>query len=386
MPAPGAQGIAAALRSVIVFAVVVTFAVLPFPAEDFRATGWLLVPALLPAAAVLVRRRAPFVALGASLFCAIVLAFAGVVSPSALLAAAFSCYTLVDLRGRLVGAAGVVAAAVVVFFSNGLAMDGDLFDSAALQFVLFLLLAGALGDAARSRREFVAVMTERAERAEQSRDDEARRRVMEERVRIARDLHDVVAHQISVISLNAGVASSAVESRPERAREALTTIRSASRTVLTDIGGLMSLLRADDGDDPSDLRPQHGLADLDALIERFEEVGLRVDLRREDDTVAMSPASDHVAYLVVQEGLTNAHKHGAQGRVAVTVRAVDEALALTVANPVDPSVVRSSPSGHGLRGLRERVSAVRGEVAVESTGEDFVLSVHLPTNGRSIRA
>lgn len=107
------------------------------------------------------------------------------------------------------------------------ALDGDLFESTALQFVLFVLLAGALGDAARSRREFALAMTERAERAEQGREEEARHRVAEERVRIARDLHDgLLAHQISVISLNAGVASSALETRPERAREALTTIRS----------------------------------------------------------------------------------------------------------------------------------------------------------------
>jgi signal transduction histidine kinase len=264
-------------------------------------------------------------------------------------------------------------------------MGGDLFDATALQFVLFILLAGALGDAARSRREFMEAMTERAERAEQSRDDEARRRVTEERVRIARDLHDVVAHQISVISLNAGVASSALESRPERAREALTTIRSASRTVLADIGGLMSLLRSDDAGDAPDLHPQHGLADLEALVERFEDAGLRVQLHRAVDSVSLSPASDHVAYLVVQEGLTNAHKHGADGTVAVTVGVVDDALALTVTNAVEAGAVTSSPSGHGLRGLRERVAAVRGEVSVDRSDGEFVLAVRIPTNERSVR-
>lgn len=386
MPTPGGRGIAATLRDVIVFAVVLTFAVLPFPDEDFRASGWLLVPALLPAAAVLLRRRAPLLAIGASLVCAIVLASAGVVSPSALLAVAFSCYALVDLRGRLVGAIGVLTTAVIVFLAIGFAMDGDLFDSTALQFVLFILLAGALGDAARSRREFVAVMTERAERAERSRDEEARRRVTEERMRIARDLHDVVAHQISVISLNAGVASSALEVRPERAREALTTIRSASRTVLADIGGLLSLLRSDDADDTSDLRPQHGLADLDALVERFTDAGLRVDLRAAPGRASLTPASDHVAYLAVQEGLTNAHKHGAGGTVAVTVGVVDDVLVLTITNPVVPGERASSPSGHGLRGLRERVTAVRGDVSSERSDTEFVLDVRIPTNEGSLHA
>ncbi|MGH3690775.1 MAG: sensor histidine kinase [Microbacterium sp.] len=386
MPVARTRGIAAPLRDVSIVAVIVTFAVLPFPDEDFRASGWQMVPALLPAAAVLLRRRLPFVALGVSVACAVALAAAGVVSPSALIAAAIVCYALVDLRGRRIGLIGVIAASVLVFLSNGWAMGGDLFDATALQFVLFILLAGALGDAARSRREFMEAMTDRAERAERSRDDEARRRVTEERVRIARDLHDVVAHQISVISLNAGVASSTLETRPERAREALTTIRSASRTVLTDIGGLMSLLRSDDADDAPGLHPQHGLANLGMLVERFTDAGLRVSVHRAVGAVALSPASDHVAYLVVQEGLTNAHKHGADGTVAVTVRVVDDALTLTVTNPVRPPDAASSPpSGHGLRGLRERVSSVRGDVLIDRTDEEFVLTVRIPTNERSVR-
>ncbi|MDF2507972.1 MAG: sensor histidine kinase [Microbacterium sp.] len=374
------------MRDVVVVAVIAVFAVLPFPDTLFRATGWELILALLPAASMPVRRRAPFITLGIGLSCGVALAAAGVVSPSALLATAVSCYSVIDLRGRRIGLVTVLGAAGVVFFSNGLALRGDLFDSTTLQFVLFVLLAGALGDAARSRREFAAAMTERAERAERSRDDEARRRVSDERVRIARDLHDVVAHQISVISLSAGVASSALETRPERAREALTTIRSASRTVLSDIGGLMSLLRADDPGESGDLRPQHGLADLDELVRRFGEAGLRVELRRSGDGVSLSPASDHVAYLVVQEGLTNAHKHGTDGTVIVTVGRDADALILTLANPVAVDDIDSSPSGHGLRGLRERVSAVRGDVSMVRTDEEFRLAVRIPAAGRSIRA
>mgnify|MGYP001580959734 CR=1 FL=1 len=370
--------IAAPLSDAIAVAVVVVFAVLPFPEELYRAGGLLLIPALIPAAAMLFRRRVPLGALAVSLVCAVGLATAGIVAPSALLAAAISCYSVVDRHGRLIGTVSVAVAAVVVFFSNGLALDGDLFESTALQFVLFVLLAGALGDAARSRREFALAMTERAERAEQGREEEARHRVAEERVRIARDLHDVVAHQISVISLNAGVASSALETRPERAREALTTIRSASRTVLADIGGLMALLRSDDADDMRSLRPQSGMAALEALVERFTEVGLHIDLDRAESAVVLSPASDHVAYLALLEGLTNAHKHGADGAVAVSIRSDDDALVLTLTNARRASPADSTLSGHGLRGLRERVTAVRGHVSTEDTGGRFVLSVRIP--------
>lgn len=376
-------GIAAPLSDAIAVVVVVVFAVLPFPEQIYRVGGLLLIPALIPAAAMLFRRRLPLVALGVSLVCAVVLAAAGIVAPSALLAAAISCYSVIDRHGRLIGIASVTAAAVVVFFSNGIALDGDLFESTALQFVLFVLLAGALGDAARSRREFALAMTERAERAERGREEEARHRVAEERVRIARDLHDVVAHQISVISLNAGVASSALETRPERAREALTTIRSASRTVLADIGGLMALLRSDDAEDVRSLHPQSGLAELDALVARFTAVGLHVDLNRAETTAALSPASDHVAYLVLLEGLTNAHKHGADATVAVSMGTDDDALVLTLSNPLRAEPSGSTVSGHGLRGLRERVTAVRGQVSIDDTDRRFVLSVRIPTTGSS---
>jgi signal transduction histidine kinase len=382
MPAPRPPGIAAPLGDLIAVAVVVVFAVSPFPDEAFRATGWLLVMALVPAAVMPLRRRRPLLVLSVSLLCAVVLAFAGILSPSGLIAVAISAFAVVDRRGRWVGIVTVSAAMTIVFFSNAIPLDGDLFDARALQFVFIIALAGALGDATRSRREFVSAMTERAERAEQGRDEEARRRVAEERVRIARDLHDVVAHQISVISLNAGVASSALETRPERAREALSTIRRSSRAVLADIGGLMALLRSDDPDDLRDLHPQVGLAGLDGLVTQFREAGLDVVLQDDPDRAALSPASDHVAYLVVLEGLTNAHKHGADGTAVLSVDAGGDSLRLVVLNQVVPETDPvSDEDGHGLRGLRERVLAVRGDVELSRADGVFRLDVRIPIDG-----
>ena len=382
MPAPRPPGIAAPLGDAIAVVVVVLFAVSPFPDDAFRASGWWLVVALIPAAVMPFRRRLPLVVLAVSLLCAVALSFTGVLSPSALIAVAISAFAVVDRRGRLVGLVTVSAAMAVVFGSNAIPLDGDLFDPRALQFILIIALAGALGDATRSRREFVSAMTERAERAEQGRDEEARRRVAEERVRIARDLHDVVAHQISVISLNAGVASSALETRPERAREALSTIRRSSRTVLADIGGLMALLRSDDPDDLRDLHPQVGLAGLDELVTQFRAAGLHVDLQDDPDRSTLSPASDHVAYLVVLEGLTNAHKHGADGSAILRLSAEDGSLRITVANRVvAASDAVAEGGGHGLRGLRERVVAVRGEAQTARTGDTFHLGVRIPLDG-----
>lgn len=382
MPAARPPRIASLFGDVLAVLIVTLFAVSPFPDDGFRADGWLLVVALLPAAAMPFRRRFPLVALGVSLACAVFLALAGVVSPSALIAVAISAFATVERRGRLVGITAVGAATVIVFFVSAIPLGGDLWDARALQFVFIIALAGALGDATRSRREFVIAMTERAERAEQGREEEARRRVAEERVRIARDLHDVVAHQISVISLNAGVASSALDLRPERAREALSTIRRSSRTVLADIGGLMALLRSDDPEDVDDLRPQRGLAGLDALVAQFREAELRVELQDDPDRPELSPASDHVAFLVILEGLTNAHKHGAGDAALVRIRTEQDSLRLTLVNPAAAEARAPAASGgHGLRGLRERVVAVRGDVQTGRVGEEFRLDVWIPLEG-----
>lgn len=356
------------------------FGVIPFPDDLFRVRGPMLVIALLPVAMIPLRHRWPIAALGFSLACNVAIAFTGVLSPSTLLAVAITAFSVAGRTRRIVGIPCVVATVLVVFVVNAVPLGGNLFDSRALEFVMFIVLAGALGDATGSRREYIAAVTERAERAEQGRDEEARRRVAEERVRIARDLHDLVAHQISVISLNAGVASSSLEKRPERAKEALTTIRSASRIVLTDIGALMSLLRSEDADEQLDLHPQVGLAGIDDLISRFQEVGLLLELRREQAGFALSPATDLVAYLALKEGLTNAHKHGAGGRTVVDIRSVDGAVLLTVRNPLRDEEPETVPSGHGLRGLRERVAAVRGQAQTMRLDGEFRLIISVPTD------
>lgn len=382
---PRAPGIAAPVGDVIAIAVVVILGILPFPDENSRSHGLLLVVALVPAAVMPFRRRWPIAALSVSLACAAALAFAGVLAPGALIAVAITAFSATDRLQRLIGILAVGVATVTVFLTNAVALDGELFDSRAMQYVLFILLAGALGDAARSRREYASAMRERAERAEKGREEEARRRVAEERVRIARDLHDVVAHQISVISLSAGVASSSLESRPDRARDALTSIRSASRTILSDIGALMALLRAGAGEQQDYLHPQAGLGQFDELVSGFVDAGLRIDLDRASTNAPLSPAIDHVAYLALQEGLTNAHKHGAGGRVAVRLFTTDEAMHLVLSNPVREKQAAGSPSGHGLRGLRERVAAVGGRVDTTLVDGHFRLEVRVPTDEGALR-
>lgn len=379
MPTTRARRDGFGMSDLLAVALIVFFAVLPFPDETFRAEGMLLIPALAPALIMPFRGRWPITALVVSLACVVAVAASGSISPSALLAVAIACFAVVDRLGRRIGLLSLGISVAVAFLADAWALGGDLLDATALQFILIIVLGGALGDTARSRREFIAAMTERAERAERSRDDEARRRVAEDRVRIARDLHDVVAHQIAVISLNAGVASTSLETRPERAQEALATVRNASRTVLADIGGLMTLLRAEPDDDQGELRPQSGLGDLETLLSGFRAAGLRIDLRDPHRGFALSPAGDHVAYLVLHEALTNAHKHGRGGTATVALRAEGAAVHLTIVNPAADDASSPLRAGHGLRGLQERLTAVGGAMHVGSDGGVFSLEAWIPT-------
>lgn len=379
VPSLLAKNLRAHGSDLVAIAVVLCFAVVPFPAEVFRAQGFLLILALLPAAGIPLRRRWPIQVLALTLGCTFFLALLGVLAPSALIALAIVSYSVTERTPRLLGSTCVGATALVVFAVSALPLEGELLDSRALQFVMFIILAGALGDAARSRREYITAVTERAERAEKGREEEARRRVAEERVRIARDLHDLVAHQIAVISLSAGVASSSLATQPEKAQEALTNIRTASRTVLADIGVLMALLRAEDAGEQRDLEPQPGLNQLEDLLSRFAEVGLQVNMRRESGVTTLSPAADHVAYLALQEGLTNAQKHGEGQRAEVDIHMLNGAVVLAVSNPLRQNSVPPGPGGHGLRGMRERVGAVRGRVETARSDGQFQLTITVPT-------
>lgn len=259
------------------------------------------------------------------------------------------------------------------------------FEPQVFMFAAATAVATALGDSTRSRRDYAASMRERAERAERSKEAEALRRVAEERLRIAQDLHDTVAHRISIISLNAGVASAALERKPERAKEALSAIREASREVLADIGVLLRYLRdSEKGPDNQQLStmPQPGLHQLDRLIAEVENSGLKVDTVTTGELGLLGPTGDHVAYRVIQEGLTNVHKHGSGGVAAVEIEIGPQTSTITVTNPVAEHSRNQpgAPSGNmGLLGLRERLSAIGGSLRHEQHGGTFTLSATFPT-------
>ncbi|WP_243392991.1 sensor histidine kinase [Microbacterium testaceum] len=359
---------------IAVLVVVPTFAPVPFP--ELRPSSPLVCALVLaPAVLLPLRRRLPRSVLIACIALYVTALALGTLAPGAALAVVIAAYGMADRLTRREAApvaipavAGLVAAGIVIELTTGL-------DTRFLQVGLAVALAGALGDAARSRRAYVDAVIERARRAEQTREAEARRRVTEERLRIARDLHDAVAHQISVISLNAGVATSTLEARPERAREALATIRTASRDVLAEIGSLLAVLRAPD---ESGSREQPGLARLGDVVESVRVAGFDVVVRDELAPDVLPLTLDIVAYRVVQEGLTNALKHGTGRRAHVLLRRVDDAVEVVVTNPLDRPVEEPTASGFGLVGLRERVESVGGNLQAGVAPGGFRLAALLP--------
>ncbi|MEW1724168.1 sensor histidine kinase [Streptomyces sp. NPDC093109] len=258
-------------------------------------------------------------------------------------------------------------------------------------------MASTAGDAVRSRRAFVDAIRERAERAERTRDEEARRRVAEERLRIARDLHDVVAHHIALVNVQAGVASHVMDRRPDQAKEALAHVREASRSALNELRATVGLLRQS-GDPAAPTEPAPGLAHLDGLLDTFRNAGLPVEFlvggpgpRRE-----LPAAVDLAAYRIIQEALTNVRKHAGTGAKAeVSVVRIGSTVEVTVldhggdsgtGDPRAPASPAPAPDsgGHGLIGMRERVTALGGTLtAAPRYGGGFRTQAILPVDGRT---
>ncbi|KOG31861.1 MULTISPECIES: sensor histidine kinase [Streptomyces] len=250
-------------------------------------------------------------------------------------------------------------------------------------------MAAAAGDAVRSRRAFVDAIRERAERAERTREEEAGRRVAEERLRIARDLHDVVAHHIALVNVQAGVAAHVMDKRPDQAKEALSYVREASRSALDELRATVGLLRQS-GDPEAPTEPAPGLAVLDGLLDSFRKAGLPVSVAvtRADGDKPLPATVDLAAYRIVQEALTNVRKHaGPDAEAEVSVVRVGRTVEITVLDNGAPRTGAAQPEasgGHGLLGMRERVGALGGTLtAAPRYGGGFRVQAILPVTSRT---
>ena len=228
-------------------------------------------------------------------------------------------------------------------------------------------LAVAAGEASRNRRAFQAEALLRAQE-----------RVTAERLRIARDLHDSVGHHLALINVQAGVAGHVLSEEPTPVRETLDQIRQSARSALDELRDAVGLLRRPD-EPAAPVEPAVGLAGLDDLLATFERAGLRITCRR-DQCLPLPPATDVVAYRVVQESLTNVRKHAGEVDVRLVLRRSGTSLTIVVENdgpPVEPG--RRTAESHGLAGMRERVAAIGGSLAAGPRPlGGFRVSCHLP--------
>nr|WP_269328726.1 histidine kinase [Kineosporia babensis] len=242
--------------------------------------------------------------------------------------------------------------------------------------LLWVTVGTAVGEAARNRRAFIAAIQDRAQRAEQTREEEAQRRVIQERLRIARELHDVVAHHIAVINVQAGAVSHLLTRRPEAIAPAVLHIREACDTVLTELGSIVGVLRQPG--DPASTEPAPGLERLPDLLQSMAGVDHEVATAISGDPRKLPSVTDLAAYRIIQEALTNAHKYGT-GRTDLEIRYRNSTIEIRVSN-LRAAHTPGAGSGYGLLGMSERVAAAAGTLHTELTGEGrFVVQVSMPT-------
>jgi signal transduction histidine kinase len=342
---------------------------------------WLLIPLSTAALAPLfARRRFPFAApAGLYLYCAGISFFEGRLVTfafaifMAVLASAFLMGMLPERRQAVSGLGIALGAAAIVTHNHPTQGASD-FAFIAVLFTIVWLAGNALGAKLSQYRQ----AEERAERLEREREERARAAVAEERARIARELHDVVGHSVSVMTVQASGVRRLLRPEQEREREALLIVEQTGREALAEMRRLVGVLRRPE--EAPALAPQPSLQHLDKLVAQVRESGLAVDLKVEGEAEKLPASVDLAAYRLVQEGLTNTLKHAQAHRAEVLVRYGNGEVELVVADDGN-GVGGGGGGGHGLVGLRERIAVCGGQLETgPRTGGGYEVRARLPMN------
>ncbi len=322
---------------------------------------------LVGPASLAVRDRWPLVALSASVLAADVYIGLGYPYGPIFVSAAFALFAAVQAGHRR--PAAVLAAIGFVGYVIAAQVDPNNEDEAGL--VHFALVAGWLA-MLLTIAELVRVRRAQAAERHRAAEDEERRRVGEQRLRLAQELHDVLAHNISLINVQASVALHLIDDRPEQARPALVNIKVASHDALQELRTALDVLRY--GDD-APRTPAPNLADLDVLVEGVRAGGLDVRMEIVGPIPPLPAATELAAYRIVQEALTNVTRH-AQAKTVTVRLGYDDGVTIEV---LDDGVGGSPNAGNGIRGMRERAVALGGSVdAGPQIGGGFRIAAHLP--------
>jgi len=341
-----------------------------------------LVLGIAAALVLVLRRRVPTATFAVS--ATLVLALFAVdptVGAVAAIAPAVALYTLALSRGRihLVVAVAAAAAAVVVadlFLSGHHGTTVTLQTAAHVSLIAIPVLAAEM---LRNRRAYVQVLLERLEAAERQRREELEHRAQQERLRIARDLHDVVAHTLTTINVQAGVAAHLLDRDPGPARDALSTIEAESHEALEELRTILGVLRERGNGKVPPLEPAPGLSELRGLIDQARDTGLDVSFDVEGEQPTQVPeAVQLAAFRIVQESLTNARRHAPGSATQVTLRYGRDRLGLAIENDLGPTSDHNGSAGIGILGMRERSTALGGTLEAGPSGERFRVVAELP--------
>jgi signal transduction histidine kinase len=352
----------------------------------FRVDGSARLHSLLiglsAAATLVVRRRMPTLAL--ALAGALVLVLFAVNRPSgsiAVIAPAAALYTLALTRDRrhLVVAVAAAATAVVLgelFLGGGHARGIGLPIAAHVALIAIPVLAA---EALRNHRGYVRLLRERADFAERTREEEAQRRAEQERLRIARDLHDVVAHTLTTINVQAGVAAHLLERDATPARDALATIEAASHDALDELRSILGVLRQP-GDTAAPRSPAPDLDALGPLLEQARRGGLDVAFTATGTKPApLAEGVQLAGFRIIQEALTNARRHASGTETDVRLAYLDDRLAISIENPIRNGEPNGShPDGVGILGMQERARALGGTLTAGRDDGVFRVVAELP--------
>jgi signal transduction histidine kinase len=340
--------------------------------------------ALLLAVPVVFRRSHPVGAFTAAIVIGALQVLLDLRPTAADLAIVILLYTLAAYTPRRISVAGLAICLVGSATAVARWMPGQLsvLDAVAVGSIMFAgpsLIAWVLGDSVRYRRAYYSALEDRAARLEAERDAQAQVAAAAERARIARELHDVVAHNVSVMVVQADGASYALDSDLGKAREALAAIAGTGRQALAEMRRLLGVLRHDDGTDPG-RAPLPGIAQLGELLEQTRAAGLPVSLTVEGVPQPLPDGAALAAYRIVQESLTNTRKHGGpQATAQVTLRYLEDALVLRITDDGQGPATLPDGAGHGLNGMRERVAIYGGWVqSGPRAGGGYHVTARLP--------
>jgi signal transduction histidine kinase len=338
--------------------------------EDFDVVAALLLAA--GPAALVFRRRFPALVLGFVLAATLTFSLTDYPRGPIFFALIVAFFTAV-MAGRRAAAAASLVVGYFSFLWLGYLIgteDAPGWEQ-ALALATWLLVLATVAEIVRGRRE-------QAIEAARSRAEEARRRASEERLRIARELHDVLAHNISLISVQAGVALHLMDERPEQARTALTAIKEASNEALGELRSVLDVLRQ--GNERPPRSPTSGLADLDGLVSKTEATGLKVATQVEGTPRPLPAGVDLAALRIVQESLTNVTRHAAGANATVQVAYGERDVTIQVDDDGRGRSSQSAPGGgSGIAGMRERAAALGGSLeAGPRPGGGFRVRARLP--------